>query len=108
MIVELHAIEQMVKQRYQVIGAVSIDLLVQESDSFKLFSFNDANDLLVGLDVMKQLFNHMPDHFDQQCRLQLISTVLSSNTKKYDHMIIISGNFCNKKDLNYYGTRPRF
>ena len=89
--VELHAIEQMVKQRYQVIGALSIDLLVQESDSVKLFSFYSANDLLVGLDVMSKLFNHMPEYFDQTCHLPLISTVLSSNTKKYDRMIIISG-----------------
>ena len=89
--VELHAIEQMVKQRYQIIGVLSIDLLVQESDSVKLFSFYSADDLLVGLDVMSKLFNHMPEYFDQTCHLPLISTVLSSNTKKYDRMIIISG-----------------
>jgi len=96
--VELLAIEQMVKQRYQVIGALSIDLLVQESDGAKIFSFYDANDLLVGLNVMSKLFNHMPEYFDQKCHLPLISTVLNSNTKNYDHMIIVSGTHCNENN----------
>ena len=86
--VELRAIQLLLKQRYESLDNISVDFLIEYADRVKVFNFYDINDLIVGLEIIIDSVEHTND---SKCNSSLIRTVVGSNIRKYDKMIIISG-----------------